>query len=55
VGEQANVGTVFDVRHNQAQHLGDSRFSFPVVGNASDQRWRSSHASMQTVVGKAEY
>jgi len=54
VGERASVGRV-DERHNQAQHLGDSRFSFPTVDNASDQCWQSSRAWPQTVVGKVEY
>jgi hypothetical protein len=54
VGELASVGRVRDERHNQGQHLGGSRFSFPMAGNASDQRWQSNLAWMQMVVDKAE-
>jgi len=53
VVERANVDRVGeDARHSQAPHLADSRFSFPMVGNESGQRWQSSRAWPPMVVGK---
>lgn len=55
-GEQASVvGRDYGEMRNQAQHLDDNRFSFPVVDNASDRRLRNNRALMQMGEDREEY